>query len=223
MKKINIFVRLIIILIISIFLLWLSFYFLSIKIDSNFFVALSTLIVGFGAIYIYITQRFDSKEDAAKIIIQEIRRAEDIISDYKNTGSYQFAKKIIATNSWNKNIHYFVDDLSPDELDKISDLYSNGEFLDSQIQLIAKITLEDDIKRVSIQREFNIDQQEEKIKSTNDLTIFDLVQINKNSGKLQIEPVPALWKPRLDQISLTLTLIYHSTIVLKLKKIAGLE
>lgn len=59
-----------------------------------------TLLVGLTAFILYFQQKWDSKRDAAKIILQEIRRAEDIIADYKQVGSYQFAKKIIATNSW---------------------------------------------------------------------------------------------------------------------------
>ena len=75
-------------------------------VSSNFAVAVVTLVVGGVAIYLYITQKKENKRDAAKIIVQEIRRAEDIISDYKKTGSYQFARKIIPTNSWAKIFIY---------------------------------------------------------------------------------------------------------------------
>ena len=106
-------------------------------INSNYFLAVITLLVGSVAIYLYIKQKIDNKIDAAKIILQEIRRAEEIISSYKEHGHFKFTKKIIATNSWSKNIHYFVDELSPDELDKISNLYSTGEYLDSVIKMVS--------------------------------------------------------------------------------------
>ena len=99
--------------------------------NSNLPSTLATILAALAAFVVYNKQKSDTKRDAAKIILQEIRRAEDIISDYKQNGGYQFAKKIIATNSWSKNIHLFVGDLDNDELDRISNLYSTGEYLDT--------------------------------------------------------------------------------------------
>ncbi|PIP17030.1 MAG: hypothetical protein COX44_02185 [Candidatus Portnoybacteria bacterium CG23_combo_of_CG06-09_8_20_14_all_37_13] len=95
---------------------------------------LITLIVGGFAIYLYLKQKADRKRDASKNILQEIRRAEEILDNYKSHNNYVFSKKIIATDNWAKNIHYFVGDLYNDELDKISALYSMGKYLDSIIQ-----------------------------------------------------------------------------------------
>lgn len=86
------------------------------SLSSNLLPTLATILAAFVAFLVYRRQKADTKRDAAKIILQEIRRAEDIISDYKQNGGYQFAKKIIATNSWGKNIHLFVGDLDIDEL-----------------------------------------------------------------------------------------------------------
>ena len=82
--------------------------------NSSLFFASITFIVGSLAFYIYTKQKSDAKRDAARIIIQEIRRAEEIINDYKQMGGYKFSKRIIATNSWSGNIHYFVGDLDND-------------------------------------------------------------------------------------------------------------
>lgn len=161
---------------------------------------LITIIVGGIAIGLYLIQRRDAKRDAAKIIIQEIRRAEQIIADYKQTGQYLFAKKIIATNSWSKNIHYFVGYLDNDELDKISDLYSTGEYLDSLISDVSRVTLEDIIEKDKKATEAQVKQQ-----------------------PVIIPPLNPVWKFRLDEISYKLDLIYHSTIIGKLKRIAGLD
>lgn len=46
--------------------------------NSNFFIAIITIVVGSIAYRIYLKQQRDNKMDAAKIILQEIRRAEDI-------------------------------------------------------------------------------------------------------------------------------------------------
>ncbi|MFZ2975273.1 MAG: hypothetical protein WA055_01410 [Candidatus Moraniibacteriota bacterium] len=118
--------------------------------NSVFLSWLVTLIVGIVAIVLYIVQKIDNKKDAAKTILQEIKRAEKIISDYKEHGHFKFTKKIIATNSWANNMHYFIEEMPFENLDKISDLYSTGEYLDSIIKMVSDINFDsrihDDIK-----------------------------------------------------------------------------
>lgn len=181
-------------------------------VNSSFFFALVTLFVGGIAISLYLIQKRNRKRDAARIIIQEIRRAEDIISDYKKTGSYQFAKKIIATNSWTKNIHLFVGDLDNDELDKISDLYSTGEYLDNLVGQISQITLEHEIDGAKKLLE-QIQSQQQLIMQNQQNQPIDIV----------IPGLLPVWKKRLDTISLKLEPIYHTSILDKLKKIAKLR
>lgn len=173
-------------------------------VNSNFFLALATLVVGSVAISLYLIQKDHRKRDAARIIVQEIRRAEDIISDYKKTGSYAFAKKIIATNSWAKNIHLFVGDLDNDELDKISDLYSASEYLDDLVSEISQITLKDEVERGKEMMRF--------------------AQQGQTQGQnIVVSALFPVWRARLDEISLKIDPIYHSCIVDKLKKIAKLK
>lgn len=196
-------------IILGIFISFRSYYSF---VNSNFFLALVTLFVGGIAISLYLIQKRNRKRDAARIIIQEIRRAEDIISDYKKTGSYQFAKKIIATNSWTKNIHLFVGDLDNDELDKISDLYSTGEYLDNLVGQISQITLEHEIDGAKkVLKQIQSQQQ--------------LIMQNPQSQQIDIV-IPGLlpvWKSRLDTISLKLEPIYHTSILDKLKKMAKIR
>lgn len=192
--------------------IFISLKFFNAFVNSNFFLALVTLIVGGIAISLYLVQKSNRKRDSARIIVQEIRRAEDIISDYKKTGSYQFAKKIIATNSWAKNIHLFVGDLDNDELDKISDLYSTGEYLDNLVGEISQITLKDEVERGKELIKIQFQQQA-------------LIQNQQQNQPINIV-VPGLapvWKGRLDEISFKLEPIYHSSIVDKIKKIAKLK
>lgn len=195
-----------------IFCIFISLKFFKEFINSNFFLALVTLTVGGVAICLYLMQKRNKKRDAARIIVQEIRRAEDIISDYKKMGSYQFAKKIIATNSWAKNIHLFVGDLDNDELDKISDLYSTGEYLDRLVGEISHITLEDEVERGKELIKFQLQQQN-----------FTQNQQNEQSQNIMVPGLPPVWKGRLNTISHKLEPIYHSSIVDKLKKIAKLK
>ncbi len=188
--------------------------------NSSFFIALTTFTVGALAFVLYKKQKRDVKRDAAKIILQEIRRAEDIISDYKQNGGYQFAKKIIATNSWNKSLHLFVGDLDSDELDRISNLYSTGEYLDILIKHISDFTFKKEIGE-----EGGVAQKIPILLPDSPQNIQQSQTINQNINQMIPQQIKFIktdppWKMRLDLITSKLEPIYHSTIAFKLKKIA---
>jgi hypothetical protein len=94
-----------------------------------------TFVVGFTAIYLYIKQRKDRKRDAASLILQEIRYAEQQIRNAKVTTppTYFLASKLLPTNSWNDNIHLFIKDLKETEIDTISAFYAKATYIDSLI------------------------------------------------------------------------------------------
>ena len=181
---------------------------------------LATILAAFVAFLVYRKQKADEKRDAAKIILQEIRRAEDIISDYKQNGGYQFAKKIIATNSWSKNLHLFVGDLDNDELDRISNLYSTGEYLDTLIKEISEYTFRKEIEgqKAPIIIPMPSQDAQQQGQTVNPGAVQN---ISQNLGFVNIKMDPP-WKARLDLITSKSEPIYNSTIALKLKKIAGL-
>jgi hypothetical protein len=181
-----------------------------------------TIIVGGLAYFVYWKQRQDNKRDAAKIILQEIRRAEEIMNEYKEHGQYTFTKKIIATNSWSKNIHYFVGDFDIDELDKISTLYSTGEYLDSLIAKISDVQFQMRIEDFESQVRAIISSFQKQSQPTQpEQTTTGQVQ----AGHLIKVPLtlPSPWKSILDEITYKYDPIYHSAIGAKLKKIAGLK
>lgn len=191
--------------------------------NSNLSSTLATILAAFVAFLVYRKQKKDTKRDAAKIILQEIKRAEDIISDYKQNGGYQFAKKIIATNSWSKNLHLFVGDLDNDELDKISNLYSTGEYLDTLIKEISDYTFKKEIGKMDRAPKMpliiptppqDIPQQSQTVNPN----VIQNTPQNIKFINIKMEEPP--WKARLDLITFKLEPIYHSTIALKLKKIA---
>lgn len=147
-------------------------------VNSNAFVSFSTLLVGGFAIFLYLKQRKDQKRDTARIILQEIRRAESIIADYKEFGTFKFTRKLIATNSWDSNLHYFADDLEPDEIDKISDLYSTGEYLDKIIMMVSDVKFDERVKKTIVE------QAKEQVNA----------QLEQHASKIQriVSSVPAL-------------------------------
>ena len=92
-----------------------------------------TFVVGFLAIYLYLKQRMDRKRDAARLILQEIRYAEQQMRNFRIAQSYSVASKLLPTNSWNDNIHLFTKDLKETEIDMISAFYSKATYIDSLI------------------------------------------------------------------------------------------
>lgn len=101
-------------------------------------IGLITLFVGGVAIYLYLKQKRDYKRDAAKLILQEIRYAEQQIRIAKDHGYiYYLASKILPTNSWNQNIHLFIKDLKETDMDLISRFYGAANYLDKLIGIIS--------------------------------------------------------------------------------------
>ncbi len=98
---------------------------------------LITIFVGLFAILLYWKARKDNRKDAAKLILQEIRYADQKVRNYRTYSSYNFTEKILPTNSWNKNINLFIRALTESELDLISKFFSSATYLDEVIKSIS--------------------------------------------------------------------------------------
>jgi len=110
--------------------------------NSGFFIALVTFSVGLFAIHLYKKQQDDNKKDAAKLIIQEIRYAEQQVRNVRmlsiSEPNYYMGYKLLPTNSWHKNINLFVNDLPESQIDLISNFYSQAAYLDELINIISE-------------------------------------------------------------------------------------
>ena len=100
--------------------------------------------------------------------------------------------------------------MDADELDKISNLYSIGEYLDSIITKVSDFNFDHNINQFK-----NIFQQPSVPSSPDMVSDHKVVKI---AVPVTFE---APWKGLLDGITLKYETIYHSTIVEKLKKIAN--
>ena len=105
--------------------------------NSDILASVTTLIVGSIAIVLYFKQKIDHEKDSAKLILQEIRYAEQRIRNFRDVGAYPLSDKLLPTNSWHKNIHLFVGKLKETEIDLISKFYSNSAYLDIVISKIS--------------------------------------------------------------------------------------
>lgn len=102
-------------------------------INSNFFIALITLLVGGIAIFLYLKQKWDTKIQAARVLLIEIRTAEDRIVQIKekieshNTDDFP---SVFPTKSWKKYSNLFVGDFDVDEMKLISTFYDYCELIE---------------------------------------------------------------------------------------------
>ncbi len=108
--------------------------------NSNFFVTLTTLLVGGVAIWLYIKQKKDQKREAAEIILMEIRAAERTLSQIKEASIGENIRNlfIMPVNNWNKYNHLFVKDFDRDEWDSINSFYSKCTLAEKSLEEIRK-------------------------------------------------------------------------------------
>ena len=105
--------------------------------DSQFFVALVSLLVGFVAFSIYKRQKRDAKRDAANIILLEIENAEQQLQKVTAARADDLNKLpnmyLMNEPSWNKYRYLFVKDFDRNEWDKINDFYSKCQSFDEAV------------------------------------------------------------------------------------------
>lgn len=107
--------------------------------DSNLFQTIILLLTGLIGIYVYFLGKRVEKKNAAQIILMELRNAEKTIQNIKAANVIAATESIMATNSWSKYNHLFVDVLDQDELDLINRFYSQAEFAEEQRKRILNV------------------------------------------------------------------------------------
>ncbi len=105
--------------------------------NSNFFIALITLIVGAVAFVIFFLQKFDHKKDAANILLLEIQNAERAIKKIQeNLAKEQLASDIflMPSESWTRYKYLFLRNFDRDEWDSVEDFYNKCRLIDEDIR-----------------------------------------------------------------------------------------
>lgn len=182
----------------------------------NDFAGFITLFVGGLAIYLYLKQRTDRKRDIAKLILQEIRYAEDKIRKYRSSEpkSYNLYVRLLPTDSWNDNIHLFIKDLKETEVDLISDFYAKSLYIDYLIQKIAdqKLTPQSQSTATQTAAPFTVQQS-----ITPEQNISQQGQVRHIEISLFPQGVAQLL---LDQVSMNVEFIYNTPLVDRLRSIS---
>ncbi len=95
-------------------------------INSTAFSSFVMLLVGSIAIFLYLKQKSDAKVQAARVLLLEIRTAEERINQIKDMiegSSSEDLPTVFTTNSWKTYSHLFVSDFDQDELKLVGAFY----------------------------------------------------------------------------------------------------
>ncbi len=91
------------------------------------FTGFVTLLTGSVAWLVYTSQKRDKKINAARIILSEIRTAEEAIDEIKS--DLESVKKdfpsVLPINSWEKYAYLFVSDFDQDQISEVNNFYNN--------------------------------------------------------------------------------------------------
>lgn len=99
----------------------------------NLFSGIATLLTGAVAIGIYFRQKKDAKVQAARVLLTEIRIAEDRIDQIRDkimNNSTMDLPTVFPTENWKKYSHLFISDFDQDELRSLNVFYDYGELIE---------------------------------------------------------------------------------------------
>lgn len=181
---------------------------MKIPLDSNIVMAGITLLVGCITLFIYYKEKHSKKRDVAKLILQEVRYAENKIKEYRSHRNYKLHYRLLPTNNWNANIHLFITDFEQSEVDLISSFYSQAGYIDCVIQKISDDKLSPPKVEQSQSTSTNISQQPT---SQQDFS---------SAPQLITIMFPPIAQDILEETSVSIELIYNTPTILKLKELA---
>lgn len=99
---------------------------------ADYFNGIATIVTGLVAWVIYKNQKRENKIQAAKVLIIEIRTAEERINQIREkitSGAIKDLPPVFPVNSWQNYSHLFVSDFDQDELKLITSFYDYGELI----------------------------------------------------------------------------------------------
>ncbi len=103
--------------------------------NSNGFAGFATILTGSVAILTYFSQKKSNKIQAARVLLTEIRTAEEqiaIIDDKISSGNLSdLPTSVIKSGNWKKYAHLFISDFDQDELKLINSFYDHGELIEN--------------------------------------------------------------------------------------------
>ncbi len=109
--------------------------------NSNFFVALSTIGTVFGAIWLYKGQKEQEKQQIARLLVNEIRNAENGIQKLtEHASDIEFPViSILPKSSWNEYAHLFSNDFNQDDYVQINNFFNIAQEVEYTVRKGNKI------------------------------------------------------------------------------------
>src|ERR1700732_3649414 len=97
--------------------------------NSNFFVSLSTILTIGGAIYLYIRQKAENKQQIATLLISDIRNAQSAIQTVRTSLNTNIIPEItvLPENNWKKYSYLFSRDLDQDDTAALNKFFADTE------------------------------------------------------------------------------------------------
>lgn len=191
--------------------------------NSNFFVALSTIGTVLWAIFVYKRQREEDKQHISRLLVNEIRNAENAITKLKErTESIDIPEIIILPqNSWNKYSHLFTKDFDQDETQSINNFYSDVEranYIVSQGNSMELFLLQIRQRSNGIQKKImDILESSDTEQAQKNVDLF-----TSKLSKGLFHYAPQGFNTRLDSYLKKIKFILNTPAGAKLKRIAGL-
>lgn len=105
-------------------------------INSTAFSSFVMLLVGSIAIFLYLKQKSDTKIQSARVLLLEIRTAEERITQLKDKlqAKNNDLPLLFPTKSWKIYAHLFVSDFDQDELRLIGSFYDYGDLIEEFVK-----------------------------------------------------------------------------------------
>jgi len=97
--------------------------------NSNFFVGLSTILTIGGAIFLYIRQKIENRQQIATLLINDIRNAQSAVRLVRDSLNAQIIPEItvLPENNWKKHSYLFSKDIDQDDVTVINKFFSDAE------------------------------------------------------------------------------------------------
>jgi len=109
--------------------------------NTNFFTGISTIVTVVGAIVVYKFQKSSEKQQIARLLVNEIRNAENGIqnlTDHANDLEYPVIS-ILPKNSWSDYSHFFAKDLNQDDYVQMNNFFTIASVLEYVVRKGNKI------------------------------------------------------------------------------------
>lgn len=109
--------------------------------NSSFFGALSTILTIGGAIALYLWEKSQSKQQIARLLLNEIRNAQaaiQVLKDHSADPEFPVVA-VLPQNSWNKYSHLFAKDFDQDDMEQINNFFNVAQEIENVVQKGNKI------------------------------------------------------------------------------------